>query len=94
MQTTKHLTQNTLASKSTMHSNSTGKTKNLIYLIEDVRQSEALTNMSLAVSMFTFQFLPEKDRMSLLQKIYDNLVDGGAFITSENLQSECKDEYA
>jgi tRNA (cmo5U34)-methyltransferase len=61
---------------------------NLYYRIEDVRQSEALTNMSLAVSMFTFQFLPEKDRLSLLQKIYDNLVDGGAFITSEKIFSQ------
>ena len=61
---------------------------NLTYLIEDVRQSETLTNMSLAVSMFTFQFLPEKDRLRLLQKIYDNLVDGGAFITSEKIFSQ------
>lgn len=61
---------------------------NLTYLIEDVRQSEALTNMSLAISMFTFQFIPERDRLSLMQKIYDNLTDGGAFITSEKIFSQ------
>ena len=60
---------------------------NLSYRIEDVRQSEALTNISLAISMFTFQFIAERDRLSLMQKIYDNLTDGGAFITSEKIFS-------
>jgi tRNA (cmo5U34)-methyltransferase len=60
---------------------------NLNYRVEDVRQSDALTNMSLAISMFTFQFIPERDRLSLMQKIYDNLTDGGAFITSEKIFS-------
>jgi len=60
---------------------------NLTYRVEDVRQSEALTNMSLAISMFTFQFIPERDRLNLMQRIYENLTDGGAFITSEKIFS-------
>ena len=64
---------------------------NLKYKVEDVRESNALSNMSFAISLFTFQFLAEKDRLSLLQKIYDNLVDGGAFVmNSKNLLNECQ----
>lgn len=59
---------------------------NLNYKIGDVRK-ESLENMSFCISMFTFQFLPEKDRLNLLKKIYDNLVDGGGFITSEKIFS-------
>ena len=59
---------------------------NLKYKIDDVRNVK-LENMSLCISMFTFQFLPEKDRLHLMKNIYDNLVDGGAFITSEKIFS-------
>ena len=59
---------------------------NLKYKIDDVRNVK-LENMSLCISMFTFQFLPEKDRLNLMKNIYDNLVDGGAFITSEKIFS-------
>tara|TARA_Y100001934_G_C12282927_1_gene740866 strand:- start:608 stop:1516 length:909 start_codon:yes stop_codon:yes gene_type:complete len=38
--------------------------------------------------MFTLQFIAEKDRLRLLQKIYENLVDGGAFIFSEKVFSD------
>ena len=57
------------------------------YKIEDISGSDSLQNLSLAISMFTFQFLPERDRLSLMQKIFDNLVDGGAFVTSEKVFS-------
>ena len=60
---------------------------NLKYKVEDVRESDALSNMSFTISLFTFQFLAEKDRLSLLQIIYDNLVDGGAFVTAEKIYS-------
>ena len=42
-------------------------------------------NLSLVVSLFTMQFLAERHRLELFKKIYDNLVDGGAFITSEKI---------
>jgi tRNA (cmo5U34)-methyltransferase len=61
---------------------------NLHFRIEDVRQSDALSNMSLAISMFTFQFLPERSRLSLMRRIYDELVEGGAFITTEKVFSQ------
>ena len=61
---------------------------NLQYKVEDVRESEKLSNMSLAISLFTFQFIAERDRLKLLKKIYDNLEDGGAFITAEKIYSQ------
>ena len=61
---------------------------NLQYKVEDVRKSEELSNMSLAISLFTFQFIAERDRLALLKKIYDNLEDGGAFITAEKIYSQ------
>jgi len=42
-------------------------------------------NLSFVVSLFTMQFLPERYRLKLFQKIYDNLIDGGAFLTSEKI---------
>jgi tRNA (cmo5U34)-methyltransferase len=61
--------------------------RNLKYLIEDVRTWNGMTNLSLAISLFTFQFIPERDRLALMKKIYDNLVEGGAFVFSEKVFS-------
>jgi len=60
---------------------------NLKFLIEDVRKWDGMENLSLVVSMFTMQFIPERDRLDLLKKIYDGLVDGGAFIFAEKVFS-------
>lgn len=61
--------------------------RNLKYLVEDVRSWDGMTNLSLAISLFTFQFIPERDRLALMKKIYDNLVEGGAFVFSEKVFS-------
>ena len=61
---------------------------NLKFLIEDVRTWNGMNNLSLVVSMFTMQFIPERDRLDLLKKIYDGLVEGGAFIFSEKVFSD------
>lgn len=60
---------------------------NLKFLIEDVRKWDGMKNLSLVVSMFTMQFIPERDRAHLIKKIYDGLVDGGAFVFSEKVFS-------
>jgi len=62
--------------------------QNLKFLIEDVRTWDGLKNLSFAISLFTFQFIPERDRLRLMQKIYENLVDGGAFVCSEKIFSK------
>ncbi len=61
--------------------------ENLEYIIDDVRSWNSINNLSLAISLFTFQFIPERDRLSLMKKIYDNLVEGGAFVFSEKVFS-------
>ena len=38
--------------------------------------------------LFTFQIIPKRDNLRLMQKIYDNLVDGGAFVCSEKIFSK------
>jgi tRNA (cmo5U34)-methyltransferase len=45
-------------------------------------------NMSVVFSLFTLQFLPEKDRLPLIKKLYDGLIDGGAIILSEKVQAK------
>ena len=65
----------------------------LDYILCDVRDYQGFlvdkrdTSISLVISLFTMQFIPERDRLSILKKIYDNLTDGGAFIFSEKLYS-------
>lgn len=61
--------------------------KNLKLLVTDVRTWDGMKNLSLAISLFTFQFIPERSRLALMKKIYDNLVDGGAFVFSEKVFS-------
>lgn len=62
--------------------------KNLKYFNKDIRALEGIKDLSLAVSMFTFQFIPERDRLSIMKKIYDNLIEGGAFVFSEKVFSK------
>jgi len=47
-----------------------------------------LSNSSLVLSIFTLQFLPINQRKPLIQKIYNSLNDGGAFIISEKTYLE------
>ena len=57
-------------------------------LVRDHNQpfkDERKDKFSLVVSLFTMQFLPEHERLRLFKKIYDNLQEGGAFITSEKI---------
>jgi tRNA (cmo5U34)-methyltransferase len=45
-------------------------------------------NCSLITSLFTLQFMPKTIRQSMIQKIYDGLNEGGAFIFAEKLMCE------
>lgn len=62
--------------------------ENLHYFISDITKDEfRWGNLSLAISLFTFQFIPERHRLNLMKTIYDNLIEGGAFIFSEKVFS-------
>ena len=60
----------------------------LIYHRGDVRNFH-FTNCSLVTSIFTLQFIPEKERTSIIKQIYDGLNPGGAFIFAEKTIAEC-----
>ncbi len=53
---------------------------------EDVRDAD-MQNASLVTSIFTLQFMPRKDRQETLNKVYDALNPGGAFIFGEKTYS-------
>ena len=51
----------------------------------DVRTYDGFKKLSLVYSLFTLQFLPERDRLKLVKRIYNGLVEGGALILSEKV---------
>ena len=61
--------------------------ENLKYVIDDITTMEFPKNLSLVTSLFTFQFIPERHRLPLMKKIYDNLNEGGSFVFSEKVLS-------
>lgn len=54
----------------------------------DVRDFRFL-NCSLVTSIFTLQFIQEKERSSIIKQIYEGLNPGGAFIFAEKTIAEC-----
>jgi len=61
--------------------------ENLKYVIDDINTMEFPNNLSMVTSLFTFQFIPERHRLPLMKKIYDNLIEGGSFVFSEKVLS-------
>lgn len=61
--------------------------KDIEFKIEDVRKLKFDSDVSLAVSTFTLQFLPTVDRVKLLKNIYDSLIPNGALILCEKTYS-------
>ena len=59
----------------------------LKYVVDDITTMEFPSDLSLVTSLFTFQFIPERKRVPLMEKIYDNMIEGGAFVFSEKLLS-------
>lgn len=61
--------------------------KDIEFKIEDVRKLKFDSDVSLAISTFTLQFLPTIDRVKLLKNIYDSLIPNGALILCEKTYS-------
>ena len=59
----------------------------------DVRTFDNFKKLSLVYSLFTLQFLPERDRLKLVKRIYNGLVEGGALILSEKVLAEVMRKY-
>jgi tRNA (cmo5U34)-methyltransferase len=54
----------------------------------DLRKCEHFTDASLVFSLFTLQFIPEKDKLALLRKYRSGLVQGGALIIAEKVLAD------
>jgi len=59
-----------------------GEYLNLHYERDDIRPFK-FKNCSLVTSIFTLQFMPQRDRQDVINSIYDGLHRGGAFIFAE-----------
>lgn len=57
----------------------------------DIRDIE-ISNASVVVLNFTLQFIPQDERTSLMQKIYDGLLPGGVLILSEKIVFDTPEE--
>jgi len=57
---------------------------NIEFLNEDIR-TISIADASFIALNFTLQFLPPEDRNDMIQKIYDALIPGGAFVLSEKI---------
>lgn len=53
----------------------------------DIRNYE-FKNCSLVTSVFTIQFMPKTDRQEIINRIYNGLNEGGAFLFAEKLMCE------
>lgn len=62
---------------------------NVTYIQKDLRSFKDFGRTpSLVISLFTLQFLPIADRQGILNLVYDELADGGAFIWAEKVHQE------
>lgn len=57
---------------------------NLNYSISDARRAN-IKRASLVLSMFTVQFLPPGDKLPLLKRVHDGLIDGGCLLIAEKV---------
>jgi tRNA (cmo5U34)-methyltransferase len=57
--------------------------KNLRFQVDDALSFDGFKDMSLALSVFTLQFIPERFKMNLLRRVYDGLAEGGALFIAE-----------
>ncbi|OAI45009.1 hypothetical protein AYO43_08605 [Nitrospira sp. SCGC AG-212-E16] len=64
---------------------STTRRGNVRFEIADARTFKGYGKISVVYSLFTLQFLLEKDRVPLVRKIYKRLLPGGALILSEKV---------
>lgn len=56
---------------------------NISFHVHDVLAHEDFQDISLATSIFTLQFLAERHRKAVCQRLFDGLVPGGALIIAE-----------
>jgi len=63
-------------------------TKNVQFLHQDITQTAEFPNADFITALYTFQFLPLKNRIKVLQRIYNDLSEGGVFVMVEKIRAE------
>ena len=58
------------------------------FLQQDIADINEFSNVDLILSLYTLQFLPLWKRKLVLQRVYNGLVEGGAFIFVEKMRAE------
>jgi tRNA (cmo5U34)-methyltransferase len=59
------------------------KSGNVHFEVCDARSYQGFKDLSLAYSLFTIQFIRPPDKVPLLRRIYDGMVEGGVLIIAE-----------
>lgn len=62
--------------------------KDVVFEKRDLVDYEPPNNSCLVTSIFTFQFLDQGARKTLMQRVFDSLEPGGAFVWAEKVTSE------
>jgi tRNA (cmo5U34)-methyltransferase len=62
---------------------------NISYILSDIRTFEFPTNCSFVTSIFSLQFISERERQTILARVHDCLVSGGGFVLAEKTLSPC-----
>jgi tRNA (cmo5U34)-methyltransferase len=61
--------------------------KNISFIHDDVTTFESFKDADMILSLYTLQFLPVHSRKKVIQRIYDSLNHGGAFVFAEKIYS-------
>jgi tRNA (cmo5U34)-methyltransferase len=64
------------------------RARNLHFEVRDARIYQGFLDLSLALSLFTIQFIRPVDKIPMLKRIYDGLVEGGALVIAEKTLAE------
>jgi tRNA (cmo5U34)-methyltransferase len=59
------------------------------WVISDIRNYSMPSSCSMITSLFSFQFIAEKERQGLLERTHKSLVPGGALVLAEKTLSRC-----
>ena len=64
------------------------KDNNISYRKQNIIDYPGYENLSVVFSLFTLQFISERERLPLVKRIYDGLNEGGALILSEKVHAK------
>lgn len=64
------------------------KSNDIRFLNIDLNKPFSFYNASIIYSIFTMQFIEKRNRVGLIESIYNGMLDGGIFIIAEKVYSE------